>query len=376
MSFSLPSANRPEIPALTSLRFFAALWVALFHIREIGLWRGGGAAYSAVARLGYLGVSFFFVLSGFILVYVYAGRNVTKSRFWQARFARIYPAYAFSLLVTLPAVIYGLPYMKKMHLTALVLTSFPLLFEAWVPRVLFFWNTPAWSLSVEVIFYLLFPFIVLRLQKFNPRALFLWITGAWLASLIITITYVLLRPDGVAHTTTQSNDLDWLSVVKFNPIARLPEFLLGMGVGAIFLRMHARARSWLIIAGALFVLLGIALQDWIPYPIMHTGLLAPAFALLILGFATQPAWTRFLAAKPLILLGEASYSFYLLHVMPIAIMTFVRHLDRSPHIHAIIATYLILMCVVSILVFLLLENPLRRLLGPRKRTQPQTAVVT
>ncbi len=86
----VPSATyRPEIPALTSLRFFAALWVVLFHIREFGLWRGGITPYRAVVQLGYLGVSFFFVLSGFILVYVYAGREVPKRLFWQARFARV-----------------------------------------------------------------------------------------------------------------------------------------------------------------------------------------------------------------------------------------------------------------------------------------------
>src|SRR5271155_1236018 len=93
------AARRPDIPALTSLRFFAALWVVLFHVNAIGLNRGGSKVYLAFALLGYVGVSFFFVLSGFILVYVYAGRQIQKRRFWQARFARVYPAYLFALVV-------------------------------------------------------------------------------------------------------------------------------------------------------------------------------------------------------------------------------------------------------------------------------------
>src|SRR5579875_2310310 len=107
---------RTEIPALTSLRFFAALWVVLFHIRELGLWPGGPLPYRALVRVGYLGVSFFFVLSGFILVYVYAGRHIPKGRFWQARFARVYPAYLFSLLIFLPFAMGILPIMRQFHL--------------------------------------------------------------------------------------------------------------------------------------------------------------------------------------------------------------------------------------------------------------------
>ena len=64
------ASGRPAIQTLTSLRFFAAFWVVLFHVHAIGLNTGGSAAYLDFALLGYLGVSFFFVLSGFILVYV------------------------------------------------------------------------------------------------------------------------------------------------------------------------------------------------------------------------------------------------------------------------------------------------------------------
>lgn len=367
LSTSVPDGRRPDIPALTSLRFFAALWIVLFHIREVGLWRGGVRPYLATIQLGYLGVSFFFVLSGFILVYVYSGRELEKMRFWQARFARIYPAYLLSLLITLPGVLFFLPQLRQMHIAGLVLAAFPLLLEAWFPRILFYWNAVAWSLSAEAFFYLVFPFVFRRLERPGWRGLGLWISAAWLASLALTTTYVLLRPDGVAHTNTLDNQLFWLSVVKFNPLVRLPDFLLGMGVGMAFLRLPARARSWPIAAGIAFIVVAIVLQKQIPYPIMHSGLLAPAFALIVFGFATQPVWTRFLAFKPMLLLGEASYSLYLLHLFGIILLAFLFHLAGSPYIIEVVVLYLIGICVLSIGVFLFIESPLRRLLRPRPR---------
>jgi peptidoglycan/LPS O-acetylase OafA/YrhL len=89
----------PRLNALTTLRFLAALHVVLFHMRVTGVLPGGPWWYQNLASVGYIGVNLFFVLSGFILVYTYANTTVSPRRFWQARFARIYPAYALSLLL-------------------------------------------------------------------------------------------------------------------------------------------------------------------------------------------------------------------------------------------------------------------------------------
>jgi len=360
------AARRPDIPALTSLRFFAAFWVVLFHIYAIGLNRGGSKVYLAFALLGYVGVSFFFVLSGFILVYVYAGRQIQKRRFWQARFARIYPAYLFSLVVAIPALMMFWPMTKQAHVTFLALTANPLLLEAWFPKLLLTWNPVGWSLSAEAFFYLVFPFAMRRMEALAWPRLRLAMVGFWLASLMITGSYVLLRPDGVAHPTMEDNQLFWLGVVKLNPLVRLPEFLLGMATGLAFLRLPTGSRNWPIALGGGLLLLGIGLQRWIPFPMMHSGAFAPAFALLIFGFATQPTWSRFLAAKPLILLGEASYSLYLIHGSFIG--TAIMQFGRSKHLFAVTIGCIVSAILGSIVVFLLIENPLRRLLHPRYAT--------
>ena len=363
---SVSAYRRPAIQTLTSLRFFAALWVVLFHVHEIGLNTGGSAAYLDFALLGYLGVSFFFVLSGFILVYVYAGRSVTKGQFWQARFARIYPVYLFSLLVSLGTLMHFWPTTQQRHLGALVLVGHPLLIEAWFPQLLLTWNPVAWTLSAEAFFYLLFPFVLPRLEKLEWPQLRLCLGSFWLVTLMFTSAYVLLRPDGVMHTTAADNDLFWLGVIKLNPIVRLPEFLLGMGVGVAFLRFRDRAQNWPIFLGGLLVLLAIAFQRYIPFPMMHSGLLAPAFALLIFGFATRPAWSRPLGVKPLVLLGEASYSLYLLHGFFIVMSLVI--FGRSPHLVLVTVVTILVAILVAIVVYFLLERPLRRLLHPRYTT--------
>src|SRR5215469_17881949 len=168
---------RLRLPAVTALRFFAAFHVALFHMNEMGAitsphW------LKTFAGIGYVGVSFFFVLSGFILVYTYAGRNIGLGEFYQTRFARIYPAYLFSLVLTFPFFYFGalkmhVPffYFAERHFTwasALVL----LLLQSWVPQAALSWNAVAWSLSVEAFFYAIFPFALTRFAKLSRAVLF------------------------------------------------------------------------------------------------------------------------------------------------------------------------------------------------------------
>ena len=93
--------QRPLLPALTSVRFLAACSVMLYHLGVVEVLRGPNW-YESMTGVGYVGVSFFFVLSGFILVYSHAGRKISRARFWRSRFARIYPACLFSLVLALP----------------------------------------------------------------------------------------------------------------------------------------------------------------------------------------------------------------------------------------------------------------------------------
>jgi peptidoglycan/LPS O-acetylase OafA/YrhL len=382
-------SNRPRLLALTSLRFFAAVHVVIFHLYSMKI-TGSSGWYGNLSSIGYVGVGLFFILSGFILVYTYAGKQWTAGSFWGARFARIYPAYFFSLFVTAPSFFYVCIKLKDMDIpffnwfkTHLLVSSIlpPLLLQSWVPGAALAWNAPAWSLSVEAFFYLMFPLIVVWLMRKQSGAVATWALVFWMVSLLISGSYVLLKPDGVAHVDDQSLNLMWLNVVKFNPLARLAEFLVGVCLGFLFLRNSVN-RKWatpLVLGGLLIFALGTAFHSHIPYTILHDSLFIPAFAAIIYGLALRPSWAGVLELKPLVLLGDASYSLYLLHSIVIGIYFSPFNPDSPPRHQSFLGIVggIAIAVVVSVLVYWLIEQPARRKLRPKTKPQPvlQPAVV-
>jgi peptidoglycan/LPS O-acetylase OafA/YrhL len=366
------------LPALTSLRFFAALHVLLFHMYSMNIIVGKGF-YTSLASVGYVGVAFFFVLSGFILVYTYAGRETTPQRFWQARFARIYPAYVFSLVITLPFFLYICTALKDLDIPMFAFQQrhmFPAmglvvgLLQSWVPMAALSWNAPAWSLSVEAFFYVLFPFLLAPFLAQKSKRLVWTFLTCWVISCAICFSYVLRKPDGLASVSDATLGAFWLNVVKFFPLVRLPEFLMGMAMGVIFLREPVRREraTVIILAGVAALVAIIAMSPRIPYPILHDGLLAPAYAAVIYGAALNPKWLSVLESKFFILLGESSYSFYLLHSFLVSVYFMPQGKLRETGILGTAIGFL-LPIVVSILVFKFIETPARRWLRPKKTAE-------
>ena len=106
-------------------------------------------------RGGYLAVTTFFVLSGFVLAHNYASTAWNAGslrRYAAARFARIYPVYFLSLLVVAPFIA-----ADRTPAKARFVAAHGLLVQAWLGHIPVNWNTPAWSLSCEMFFYLSFP---------------------------------------------------------------------------------------------------------------------------------------------------------------------------------------------------------------------------
>jgi peptidoglycan/LPS O-acetylase OafA/YrhL len=370
------AAARPRLPALTSLRFFAAFHVVIFHFQAMQVFIGP-AWFQKLSSIGYVGVSFFFVLSGFILVYTYAGRPVILKEFWRARFARIYPAYAFSLLVTAPFFFFAVLTMNipffvwpKAHLklaSALVLS----LLQAWVPPAALTWNSVAWSLSVEAFFYVLFPFLLLLLIRRSQPQLFLIAGASWLASLALSVSYVIRNPDHLTLVNADVLGSFWLNALKFNPLARLPEFLLGMACGFLFLRSRKETKFALPLV--LTGIAGLAVVTYfsavIPYPILHTALLAPAFAAIVYGLALRPNWGGILEHRLLVLCGDASYSLYLLHSMIVGIYFHNTTGQLRNQSLMGVLVFVLLAVTISALVYRFIEEPARRKLNPRRKAQ-------
>jgi len=362
---------RPRLNALTTLRFLAALHVVFFHVRVVGILPGGPWWYQNFASIGFVGVNFFFVLSGFILVYTYDGPQLDAPKFWRARFARIYPAYALSLIVAAPFFLFAvrnldLPFFawSKTHFIPACMLTLALL-QSWVPQAALTWNSVCWSLSVEAFFYFVFPFFLLRNSKLSARSLLLWLVAFWLISLSLSSSYIHFHPDGFDKINSGETNLFWKNVLSFNPLVRLPEFLVGMFAGKLFLSRPGSVKFATPLAGA--GLLGFAtvvlLAPKIPNPTLSAGLLSPAFAAIIYGVARQPKWTLLLATPFLVLLGEASYSLYLLHSLVIT-----RVFDSIPHLSwpLRVALSLAAAIAISVAAYRLLEEPSRRFLRPKK----------
>ncbi len=357
--------------ALTGLRFLAAAQVVLFHSIGPRLDRLS-PPLAGLLGAGYTGVSLFFVLSGFVLAYNYLspgqGGTTRIGDFLAARVARIYPVYLIGVLLALPgfagkllrthgpgdAFLAGSPVV----VSALTLT------QSWIPAYACRVNCPGWSLSVEAFFYLAFPLLGVFLATRAKTRLVPIILSCWLLAMTAAATYLALDPDGLVVITPTSEGF-WLNALKYNPVVRLPEFVIGMSLGLLFLRQaDAVGRRPGLVALAAFGLVGVVLAESgrVPYPIMNGGLLLGPFALLILALASgKGLLAGILGSRPAILLGEASYALYILHG---PIHSILRHIVPATGPLALESTgflilYLIVSVVMAILVLKLVEVPAR-----------------
>jgi peptidoglycan/LPS O-acetylase OafA/YrhL len=290
------------LPALTGLRFFLALWVIFTHLI------GTGHVYEPIVlllpgplqelvRRGYQAVPTFFVLSGFVLARTYgpvewSGANFRK--YLTGRFARIYPVYLLSLLIVSPFIVKA-PDQPKSWLVAMHLS----LTQAWFSgHYTAGWNTPAWSLSCEMFFYLIFPLLIFPLRKCR-----------WGGTLAAALTACLM---------TQAM---WAAGVsdQLKPLVHLADFLMGIAVSRAFDLIAARSfappGAWFYVPGFLGSGLILAYARYLPGWLSANTLLRPMNALLLLGLGLGGGLlARILSARPIVYLGKASYAMYILHI--------------------------------------------------------------
>jgi peptidoglycan/LPS O-acetylase OafA/YrhL len=359
----------PTLAALTGLRFFAALYVVLYHFG----WDVVGLVSPIALKLiqyGYVGVSFFFVLSGFVLAYNYLDgkRKLHLPSFWVARFARIYPLYFVALVLSVPAYLSFVPDFSTGQLIKSVgrFAFEASLLQAWVPRYACGFNCPDWSLANEAFFYLLFPFVGLYLVRCSNRTL-LWLCGlCWLGVFVGPVFFWLT---GVAVTSGlpgYSNPT--LALVFYFPLWHVPQFLLGALAGILFVRTHTAAQAhhrWLGVAALLAVGLLVALLlgvDQLPDSLVNNGLFAPCFGILLYYLALNRSPLSSLLALPwFIILGEASYAVYILQAPIAGWVTHYTHGGWLPQIDtpSLFFVYLALLLGLSVVSFFYFEKPTR-----------------
>jgi peptidoglycan/LPS O-acetylase OafA/YrhL len=344
------------LPSLAGLRFVAVVIVFGFHIDVSGVIPEGelGDAVRWVFAPGAAGVSFFFVLSGFVLTWS-ARNGDTAVRFWRRRFARIYPTYLVVLLAALAAAA-----LADHAMRADVVVPNLLLIQGWVPdpQVYFGPNPVAWYLTCEVAFYAAFPLLYAGLLRLPGRAL--WPAVACVFAVTWAIPLLALQVTDPARY--------W--VVWIVPAARLPEFVAGMLLARI-----VRERGWPDASPWLFVGFAAAAyfcSSWLPIEFRLVAGTAVPLALLVAALGAADAARRPTPwrAPWLVRLGELAFGFYLVHDLAIRLM--VKLSGSGPAGSATMAVAVTLAAfalalISSALLYRFVEIPGARLLRPSRR---------
>ncbi|WP_447361699.1 acyltransferase family protein [Burkholderia vietnamiensis] len=335
-----------KLSALTSLRFFAALAIVIEHSR------------GAFASMGWIGdfpfdygVSFFFVLSGFILTIVYHERLDSPRSvfmFYTARVARIWPLHLMMLLLfvmLMPSSTWLVGGFGADSLRVILANVF--LVQSWVPRVRYFFslNAVSWSISTEMFFYLMFPILRHRwAQTWHWKTLLIFLS----TTVILTIATARGIPD-VDFSNPMAVSSSGIGYIW--PFVRINEFLLGMMAGSFYL-MYARSASGGLVIWTLVELSSMAsiwglhaymndlpsrlvghslgFSAWTVF-IAHCGA-SFGFALVILFVAVgRGALSRMLSWRPLVILGNASFAFYLVHQLILGLV-YIHRGDFLAHI--------------------------------------------
>ena len=331
------SAKKSALPSLQAGRAFAALAVLVFHISGLLELPKYGATHFARSWLisGGLGVDFFFVLSGFIILHAHIddiGKPPAFRRYIYRRFSRIYPIYWIYLTLALVAF---LSFGQRFDWLE-ILSNYSLLGSRPNGNIL----APAGTLYHEIAFYLLFALGILN-RKLGATFLVLWLAAI-----------IFMHHD---DPLTSPRDL---------------EFVLGMAVRVIAFRIPAKHYRLPLAAGAslLMLILWINHTDMTTSP-RFTGLVEAASAFLILGCAMADQIKAWNVPNFLRYLGDASYTLYLTHLAFLSVflkLMFGTSLLSMTPLPITIAALTILSAVGGGLLYSNLERPLLKALREKR----------
>ncbi|QLK61524.1 acyltransferase family protein [Enterobacteriaceae bacterium Kacie_13] len=304
----------PKLPSLTGSRFWAALLVFLFHSSlpsDLAPFSDPTVQHIftvIVGKAGWLGVSYFFILSGFIMVWA-AKNNDTVGNFYLRRFAKIYPTH---LLTWVIAFLIGAMsiYQHKLWLSNLLLVN------TWINDVHYFFvgNRPSWSLCIEAMFYLSFPFLFRVMKAIPEKFDLLGLVAVTAASLMVqTYIYIWVEPNKIMGAFPISQQHFWISYIF--PPSRLFEFLSGMFAARLLMKGRALVLTKTTSLGLLAATyIG---SMYIPYQFSMSVVFIIPVCLLIISIAGDDLKNRntLLNTKTSVWLGEISYSFYMVHFL-------------------------------------------------------------
>ncbi len=295
-----------RIDQLTFTRFIAAMAIVVYHFgRAVPPF--DHPALSPLLHHANLGVSYFYILSGFVMMVAYYKDNSTlilPAAYYKNRFARIYPMYLLALLLV---VFYDGISSLNQYPVSLVLSLFGL--QAWHPPSALQLNYPGWSISVELFFYALFPWLFNRFYRnYTFHQLLLGVAAIWVLSQL----FFNLALHSSFYRDFPSNRANALF---YFPLMHVNEFLVGNIAGLFVVKNQNRRLKYsdiciLLLAAAMIVLLRADLSVN-----FHNGLLAVFIAPSVILFSLSRGWfAKLCTTGPLQFLGEISFGIYILQV--------------------------------------------------------------
>src|SRR6266436_6215 len=304
--------RKGELSSLTGIRFYAALLVYVYHVVLTIPGVNALSGSSLFSNAADVGVSFFFVLSGFILTYNYADvfrdgiSAANYTRFVWDRLTKIYPVHFLTLLLVLPIAIFS-PHLpldwRAVPFHLLLLQCF---WPFSTPTFSKYLNVPSWSISCEWFFYLLAP-VVMFFALGNRRR---WVSVVVATGCACGLGFFLWHG--------QSDEARLYFVSWFAP-SRFVEFLVGVFSARVFLTSSGQklaGGSGLAQATGIGLLVVAAMyRPYAAWPLWGGLLYLPGAVLLVLGLAYgRGLFVAHLNRPWLKRLGMASFSLYLIHV--------------------------------------------------------------
>jgi peptidoglycan/LPS O-acetylase OafA/YrhL len=250
--------------------------------------------------------------------------------------ARVYPVYLVSLLAVAPFIL-----ADRVSGKAVLVAAHGLLLQGWMEHLPVGWNTPAWSLSCEMFFYLAFP----------PLAAFMRGAG-WRRTLLVA---------GGACLLTRAMMAAGVSV-GLKPLIHLSDFAMGIAASCAYDLLRETGRPvrgvWFYGPGAAAWFALIAWPQLVPAPLDLNSVLRPLNAILLIGLALGGRGARVFSGAVTVFLGKASYAMYILHV---PVIWWYARWSRS----GVAAVYVALVVGISVTVYRFFEEPANRFLRSR-----------
>jgi peptidoglycan/LPS O-acetylase OafA/YrhL len=331
-----PYQRKPALPALTGLRTLLALTILLFHFTPAGLrWeKHPWVSLYPIVDIGYVFVSFFFLISGYILSYNYADRGrIRPLDFWVARFSRLYPVYLLTMLISIPMLIVEWHVRPHWQFWQGAIAT-PLLMQGFFADIATFWMTVTWTLSCEVALYLAFPWLMRLKWPTKASTLLLMVIGFWVIGLVPHTLYIFVNPDHLTGVANRYSGGYWIEFLKYTPLPYLCTFLAGLSLGRLHEAAKLDVRGRMIVGCLGFAAAYVAtyhLATVMPYVLVHGGLMTPIFAAIILGLSGPSPLASVFSIRPLVAVGTSTYCLYLLH-FNVFVLLHVNHVPEKLHV--------------------------------------------